>query len=86
MKFGNFFLEVCNALRNQFHWVAPETIVTQKTQCLDVMYQEYTLAMSDVQNAPTVGSRQADHFVDQAIRSRINTTAFQINELKKDGR
>lgn len=91
MKFGHFFSEVCDELRSRWNWVAPETIVTQKTECLDVMYQEYNLAMTDIQNASELVARQAECFFDQAecffdqaVRSRINTAAYQIRqELRK---
>ena len=79
MKFSEFFLEVCSTLKNQ-GWTTPEIIT--HAEILDIIYQEYNLALSEVVNAPQ-GNRQSQFFVEQNVRSRISTTCFQINKLKK---
>ena len=82
MRFGQFFKEVCSSLRKQ-EWVAPETLATTHTEILDIIFQEYTLATDEIVNAPQ-GDRQAQFFVEQTVRSRIETTCFQIKELKNE--
>lgn len=78
MRFGQFFTEVCKSLRENFNWVGVETIVTERTQCLDVIHTEYQMALSDIQQSDSKNPS------DELIKQRIYTTAIKVNQLKSE--